>query len=436
MRELIRNFIAFCHRIIRIDIVKVFSFTAISTLVKMLTGLVSVKIVASIIGPAGVALVGQLNNFASIVMTVSSGGITSGITKYVAEYKKDKNEIIALFSTAFRVIVMCSLAVGVILIIFHQYLSEYIMLSPEYGYVFVIFGFTVLLYALNMMLTSIINGFKDFKRYVKISIANSIIGLLFTLLLVLTWGLEGALISVVTYQSIMFLVTLWMIRKLPWLSWNYFREKLSILITKKFFRYTLMTITIAITLPISQMLLRGYVISEISPIEAGWWEAMNRISNMYLMVITSSLSVYYLPRMSELTDTIELRHEIIKCYKVIIPILIVGFTLTFLIRKWIIYLLFTPDFLPMQSLFLWQLGGDFFKMCSWVLSYLLIAKAMSNKFIVAEISFSFLFLILGFVFMQINGVIGITQGYLLNYVLYLLYMIYIFRKLLFAKFGS
>ena len=70
------------------DIVRVFSFTAVATLVKMLTGLISVKVVASIIGPAGVALVGQLNNFTSIAMTVSSGGINSGITKYIAEYKE------------------------------------------------------------------------------------------------------------------------------------------------------------------------------------------------------------------------------------------------------------------------------------------------------------------------------------------------------------
>ena len=76
-----------------------------------------------------------------------------------------------------------------------------------------------------------------------------------------------------------------------------------------------MAFTSAATVPVSQMLLRGYVITEISATEAGWWEAMNRISNMYLMVITTSFSVYYLPRLSELTNNDELRHEIFKSYK-------------------------------------------------------------------------------------------------------------------------
>ena len=53
MGVLIRRLLSLCKRFTSADIVKVFSFTAMSTLVKMLTGLISVKVVASIIGPAG-----------------------------------------------------------------------------------------------------------------------------------------------------------------------------------------------------------------------------------------------------------------------------------------------------------------------------------------------------------------------------------------------
>lgn len=419
------------RRATKLDIVKVFSFTAMSTLVRMMTGLVSVKIVASIIGPAGVALVGQLNNFATIALSLSTGGINNGITKYVAEYKVDESKIKDCLSTALRITVSCSLLVGVGLILFHSYLSEMVMLSPDYEYVFVIFGFTILFYSLNMGLASVINGFKEFKKYVKINIAGSIIGLVFTLTLVFLWNLEGALISAVTFQSIMFFVSLWMVRRTPWLSWSYFKQKLNYNLLKKYFRYSLMAFASAVTLPISQLLLRGYVISEMSATEAGWWEAMNRISNMYLMVITTSFSVYYLPRLSELTDKKELRNEIFRSYKIIVPCLLVGFTLVYLLRYIVIRLLFTPDFLPMENLFAWQLFGDFFKITSWLLSFLMVAKAMSKWFIITEVGFSLLFVGLGFVFMHFNGVVGITQAYMFNYIAYLLMMIFIFRNLLF-----
>lgn len=431
MGELTSKFFFLCKRAVKADIIKVFSFTALATLVKMLTGLVSVKVVALIIGPSGVALVGQLNNFASIAMSLASGGINTGITKYVAEYKGDSDTIKSFLSTALRITVIFSLATGLLMILFHPFLSSYIMLSPDYGYVFIIFGFTILLYALNMMLISIVNGFKEFRKYVKINIVGSVIGLVFTLLLVLTLRLKGALVSAVTYQSVMFFVTLWMIRKLPWVSWNFFRERFSKIITKKYFNYTLMAMATASTLPVSQMLLRGYVITQISLVEAGWWEAMNRLSNMYLMIITTSFSVYYFPRVSELTGKRELRHEIGKAYKVIVPILLIGFTLIYLLRMVIIQVLFTPEFYPMEKLFVWQLLGDFFKICSWILSILLVAKSMTKAFVATEIIFAFTFVGLGFLFMQSDGVVGITQGYLVNYILYNLCMIYLLRDVLF-----
>ncbi len=412
------------------DIVKVFSLTSVSTLVKMLTGFVSVKVVASIIGPAGVALVGQLNNFATIAMSLSSGGINNGITKYISEFKNDEGKVRTYLSTALRITVICSLCVGVAMIVLNRLLSRLILQTEEYWYVFLIFGFTILLYALNLMLLSVVNGFKEFKKYVKINIANSVVGLCFTLVFVLTLGLPGALVSAVTYQSVMLFITMWMVRKSSWAAWSNFNERLNRLASKQYFKYTLMTLTTAATVPISQLLLRSYVISEISPIEAGWWEAMNRLSNMYLMVITTSFTVYYMPRLSELSDKYELRREIFKAYKLIVPILIVGFALIYLFRHLIIKILFSPEFLPMENLFIWQLIGDFFKICSWLLAYIMIAKAMTKKFVATELSFTMIYIALGFVFIKWNGVVGIVQAYLLNYILYMSYMLFAFKNIL------
>ena len=90
-------------RIMGVDIVKVFSLNAMATFVRMLAGMISVKIVALIIGPAGIALLGQLNNFNTILLGLANGGISSGITKYVAEYKEDEKQIKKYLSNALRI---------------------------------------------------------------------------------------------------------------------------------------------------------------------------------------------------------------------------------------------------------------------------------------------------------------------------------------------
>ncbi len=49
-------------------------------------------------------------------------------------------------------------------------------------------------------------------------------------------------------------------------------------------------------------------------------------------------------------------------------------------KKEIINILFSPQFLPMLYLFKYQLIGDVLKIGSWLLAYLMLAKAMT-KFI-------------------------------------------------------
>lgn len=417
-------------RITKAEIVKVFSFTALSTLVRMLTGLISVKVVALIIGPAGIALLGQLNSFATIVMTLAQGGINSGVTKYIAGNRENASSVKTLISTGFRFTLWCSLACGCLMLLLHEYLSRWIMLSPDYGYVFVIFGITVIFYSVNNLILSILNGYKDFRRFVWINIVNTLTGLIFTLVLVIFWKLKGALIAAVTFQSIMLFITVIMVRKLPWFSRAFWENRIDPATLRRYLSYSLMTFVTAATVPLSQLVLRGYVIADISGTEAGWWEAMNRLSGMYLMIITASFGVYYLPRLSEITAPKELRQEILKAYKVIMPILIVGFTGIYFFRVLIIRILFSPSFLPMQDLFFWQLLGDLFKIASWLLAFLMIAKSMTKRYIFSEISFSALFIALAFWFMRYHGVTGIVQAYCLNYFVYLCTMLVMFRKTL------
>ena len=432
MFKLLNKILELGRKFINAEIVKVFSLTSISTLVKMLTGLISVKVVSTLIGASGIAMVGQLNNFSSIVMNLATGGINAGVTKYIAQDKENTQKIREYLSTSFKITLYCSFFVGLLMIVFHSFLSTIIMKSSEYGYLFIIFGVTIFLFAINNLLFSIINGFKMFGIFVKVSIANNIVAFVFTLLLVYFWGLKGALIGNVTFQSVMLPISLWMCRKEFWLRIQFFKSKLDMAITKKFSHYTLMAFVTMATLPVSQLILRGYVITNISAVEAGWWEAMNRISNMYLMVITSSFGVYYLPRLSELKENFEIRNEIFKSYKIIIPVLCAGFTLIYLIRILVIKILFTPEFYPMQNLFIWQLGGDLFKITSWIVAYLMVAKSMTKTFVITEILSSVMFVGLSFIFMRFNGVVGITQAYMLNYILYTIIMFVIFRKIFFT----
>lgn len=414
----------------KVDFVKVFSLTSISTLVKMATGFVTIKFVAILVGPSGVAMLGQLQNFTQLTLLFSTGGINNGVTKYVSENKDDKNTIISVLSTSSWITLFLSIISGLILVILSKTISLVIFKDTKFSFVFIIFGFTVFLYAFNSLFLSILNGFKEFKKFVSISISSSIIGLLFTVFLVYFWNINGALIAVVTYQSVVVLITTMMLIKTHWFKISYLFNRFSKNVLKNLSSYTLMAFVSASLVPLNQLIIRSYITNNLGINYAGIWEGMNRLSQIYLTVFSSSLMIFYLPRLSELKDTDLIRKEIINTFKFLFPILLILTITIFATKGLIIKILFSKSFLEMKSLFLYQLIGDLFKIMSWILSINMIAKAMSKTFIIIEILFSASIVGFSMLFVNQYGIIGATFAYMLNYILYFLTLVFIFRRIL------
>ncbi|OCL92934.1 O-antigen translocase [Arcobacter porcinus] len=408
-------------------LIKTSILTAISTVITVISAFVINKIVAIYAGPSGLALIGQLKDFVSMLTNISNGAITQGIVKYTAEYQtiEQKQKI---FSTSIVISLISSFIIAIILFGFSGYLSELILKDIQYSGVFVIFGITIFLFALNTILISILNGQKEIKKYVFVNIVNSIVALILTSLLVVKFNIQGALYALVINQSIVFFVTLLFILKSSWFKWEYFKQGVDKDSLVKLSKYSLMAITSAIAAPVSFLIIRNHIGESLSWDDAGYWQGIWYISSMYLLVVTTSLSVYYLPKLSEIQDKNELKKEILSGYKIIIPIVAFMSLVIFLLKEYVILIAFSDKFMPMIELFKWQLIGDIIKIASWLLAYLMLAKAMIKTFISTEVLFSFLFVILSILFINGFGLVGITYAFSLNYLIYFITMIFIFKK--------
>ncbi len=408
-------------------LIKTSVLTGISTIIKVISAFVINKVIAIYVGPSGLAIVGQLQNFMELIVTFSNGAITNGIVKYTAEYQtiEQKQKI---FSSSIVISLVCSLIISIFLFGFSDYLSKLILKDVQYSSVFIVFGATIFLFALNTVLMSILNGQKEIKKYILVNIASSIFSLFFTSFLIMQLNLMGALYALVVNQSVIFFVTLVFVVKSNWFKLEYFKQGLDKESLSKLSRYSLMAITSALTVPVSHLIIRNYIGENLGWDSAGYWQGIWYISTMYLMIITTSLGVYYLPRLSEIQDNKELRKEIFSGYKIIMPIVILASLIIFLLKEYVVLIAFSKNFMPMIDLFAWQLIGDVIKIASWLLAYLMLAKAMTKIFIYTEIVFSALFVLLSILFVNNFGLIGITYAFSLNYFLYLVVMIFIFRK--------
>lgn len=414
------------------ELLKVFSFTGLSMLVKLVTSFLMVKVVAAIIGPAGTALVGQLQNFIAIFTSVGSGGMNNGVVKLVAENHEDEAELKTTISTGFLMTLAFAAVSGLISAMLSVPLSRWILHDESYYYLFIIFGVCLVLVSLNNFFLSVVNGFTKYRTYVIISMVTSLAGLLFTVILALLYRLPGVLIAIVSYQAVVLFVTLFILRREQWLTADLWRSFLKSS-ASKYFAFTAMAFVTALTVPVAQLIIRSYLIDGFSLTIAGLWESINKISAMYMLFITSSFSVYYLPKLSQTKSEFALKTEILKTYRVMLPVVAISLTVVYFLREIVIRLVFTEQFLAMEPLFKWQLLGDFFKVCSWLLAFVMVAKSMTKPYIITEIVFSGLMVLSSVFFIGKNGAIGATQAYCLTYLLYCIVMIILFRKILLAK---
>lgn len=410
--------------------IKTSLLNGIAVVVRMLTLLCINKILAIYVGPAGYAALGQFQNAVQMITTFASGAINAGVTKYTAEYHEDEQQQHTVWRTAGSISVFGAIVTGVIVAIFNERLSLLFLGDDTFGGVFIWFAATLVLFVLNTLLLAVLNGKKEIVRYVVSNIAGSLFALAVTTYMAVNWGVYGALVALAVYQSISFFVTLVLCCRAPWFKVQYFIGRIDPKVARNLAKYTAMSLTSVACVPLSQILVRNHLGQSFGWEAAGYWEALTRLSGAYLMLITTTLSVYYLPRFSELKHPTELRAEIKNGYKIILPLTVIGALIIYMFRDLVVKLLFTPEFLPMTDLFAWQMVGDTLKIGSWVLAYLMLGKAMFKLFMVTELIFAATFVAFSWFFTDIFGLEGVTMAYAVNYAIYWIVMgVFMSRKL-------
>lgn len=396
--------------------------------VRIGSALVLNKIFAVLVGPSGYAAIGQFQNAVTVAISLSSAGISSGVTKETAAHAGDVGKQVRVWKTAFRIAVIMSGLAGVGICVFSAELSSWLLNTRDLGYVFILLGVLLPAIIANNLLLAIINGKKDVHLYVKANIFASLVVLVLAGSLTAIFGLNGGLTAFAVSPAVALVGTLVLLRKRGWLKVSQLFGRADGSARGELLRFGFMGVVGAVCMPVTYILIRQHITGILGQEAAGYWQAVWRISEVYLMLITTTLSLYFLPRLGEITVGDELKREVIRLYRFVIPVVIVSALLIFTLRDFIIHVLFTEEFLPVRDLFLWQLVGDALKIGSWVLGYVLLGRAMVKTYILGEILFSAAFFALVVWLIEPFGLQGVAVAYTINYFFYWIYVSIVARK--------
>ena len=400
------------------SLVKTSLLNGIAVVVKVASALVLNKILAVYVGPAGYAVIGQFQNAVSIIVSLAGGVVATGVTKATAQNFDGEAKQHAVWQTAIRFSLVASIMTAITLLLIGNSLAQWVLHRADMSSVFVWLALALPAMAANNLLLAIVNGKKEIGIYVTANIIGSLISMLITGLLAFNFGLYGALVAFTINPAIVLLASAIIVARHDWFRPKFLWGQMNRPVFQELSGFALMGLTSALTAPVSYMLIRDHLVNSLGLSAAGYWQASWKISEIYLMLVTTTLSVYYLPRIAEIRIASELRAEILKVYRFVMPIVVLSATIIYLLRDFIIEILFTTDFLPMRELFPWQLVGDVIKVGAWILAYIMLGRAMVKIYIVTEIVFSSLFVLFSWVFINTFGLTGVSIAYAVNYILY------------------
>lgn len=400
----------------------------------MAIGLVMSKFLAVFVGPSGMALIGNFRNFMAALEGVSTLSFSSGIVKYIGENEEDKKEIEKIISTVLLSFLLIAFILSILIFSFSDYLSFKIFGNDlKYSIIIKVVAIVLPWNAISVLFISIINGLGEYQKVILANIISNVLVLVLSLALIYQYKTVGALISIALIPVILVFVNAYFLPKKSLVFKRLSFKKYDFKIFKNLFTFSLMILPSAILSPFFNLQIRNFLIETAGMESGGLWEAISRIANIYLVFISTIVSIYFYPRLIKAKAISDSRNVIWSFYRNIFPVFILGTILVYFCRFIIVKLLFTTAFLPVTELFFWQLIGDVLKVAGMILGFQLLAKKQMLPYICFElISFLSLYFFSVF-FIKTQGLYGVVIAQALENFVYLVVLMLYFRKDFFLK---
>jgi len=405
-------------------------YSTAATAARLLAALVVVKLVASFAGPAGIGKLGQFMSLMSLLAVLAGGGISAGLVKYVAEYREDPARLARLLGSALWYALCASCLIGCLALLCSRQLALWLLDDAAYQNLIRILAVAQLGIALVNYLLAVINGFMDLRRLALVQVLGSAISIAVALALSLWLHLYGALLALVLGQLLWLAIGLPAFRRSPYFRPGMWTIRYDREMTARLATFSIMTLSSAVISPLVNIAVRAHLAGRYGWTEVGYWQAVTRVSDAYLLFLTAAINIYYLPKLASTHGRAALAHELRQGWRFLLPAVLLLAGAIWLARTWITRLLFSGDFAVANTLYAPQLLGDVIKIAAFVPSYVMLAKAMTRLFVASECVFAASYLALVYLFTARFGLVGAVYAFTVNYALYLLFNLVVARRYL------
>ena len=390
------------------------------------------KVVAVLLGPAGMGIMGLLNSTIGLIGSLSEFGLKTSATKDVAAANATQNNHrIAVTIAILRRLVWITGALGTLLVlILSPWLSQLTFGNKDYTIAFIWISITLLFQQLSNGQLVILQGMRKLQLLAKANVLGSSLALVVTMPLYYIYGTDGIVPGIVGTALIVLL-----------LSW-YFSGKVIIEKVKVSYSQTFSEgknmLRMGFLISLSSLLTVGasYIvrifISRTGSVEqVGLYTAGFAIINTYVGLIFTAMGTDYYPRLSAVSHDNKLSKQTMNQQAEIALLILAPILIIFLVFiNWVVILLYSKQFIAVNTMIYWAALGMFFKAASWSVAFIFLAKGAGKLFFWNELITNIYLLALNLLGYYYFGLTGLGLSFLVAYFLYLI-QVYVVAKIRF-----
>ena len=380
---------------------------------KAIIAIVKNKLVAILIGPEGMGLLGIFNSTIQMIQTGAGLGVNQSAVRDVAGAKGsgDNERVSRIVKVTNRVVLFTGLLGCLVTLILSHNLSIWTLGGTGYTLSYCVLAIVVALNIINEGKQALLKGTRHLRALAYASMIGTVVGLVTAIPLYYFFGKDGIVPELLIASILALLVSQYYVNRIPVenVSLTY-KETVNEAKPMMKMGVALMFVTLLGT--ITTFAINAFVRSKGGLSDVGFFNAGSGILHAYFGVIITALMTDYYPRIAAVNqDNEKVQEELNKQTMVSVVLCCPLIVLFIALMPILIKILYTDEFLPTLDYLRFGIYWTVITICSNQVDMVLIAKANTKVFMIIAIVVRVIQLLLCVVLYNLWGLMGLGISY-------------------------
>jgi PST family polysaccharide transporter len=414
------------------DILRSSSIIGGAQALNYLVAMVRVKIIAVLLGPAGIGLVGLYQSLLGLVGTVSGLGISSSGVREVAlvHSQDDMRQVARTVIVLRRACWVTGLLGWALSAALAVPLSQWVFGDSAHAMTIALLGVTLLLGAICNGQTAFLQGIRRIGDLARLQVVAMLLNTVVAITLYVLLRERGILPVMVVTAGVSLICSWWFARRVALLhvelTWAQTWQE-----SRRFAGLGLAFMWSALLVTCLEMFTRSFITRLFGLDAAGYYQAAWALSGMFAGFVMSAMGTDFYPRLTALNDDPEAAVRAVNDQtEVGVYLVLPGLLATLSFAPEVLELFYSEKFKPAAELIPFLALGVLGRVVSFPMGFIQLAKGAYKSFVVTQTIFEVLTLVLIVVLVPSVGLVGAAYAYPLTYLFYTFAILWIGRRMI------